>query len=47
MTGIRDGKSGDHILLAPPFIMLENQIPEIIEPLITSLSAVLKSSGIN
>ena len=29
MSGTRDGKWGDHILLAPPFIINENQINEI------------------
>jgi len=47
MAGTRDGKSGDHILLAPPFIMSGNQIPEIIEPLSASLSAVLNSTATN
>ena len=33
MGGTIDGQSGDHILLAPPFIMAETQISEIVEPL--------------
>lgn len=41
MAGTRDGKSGDHILLAPPFIMTEAQIPEIIEPLVDAINSVL------
>jgi len=41
MSGTRDGKNGDHVLLAPPFIMTEEQIPEIIEPLRKALSTVL------
>ncbi|MDQ7070934.1 MAG: aspartate aminotransferase family protein [Rhodobacterales bacterium] len=41
MAGTRDGKSGDHILLAPPFIMTEFQIPEIIGPLVGAINSVL------
>ncbi len=41
MSGTRDGKLGDHILLAPPFIMTEEQIPEIIRPLQAALAQVL------
>tara|TARA_R110002096_G_scaffold51390_2_gene134369 strand:+ start:21047 stop:22372 length:1326 start_codon:yes stop_codon:yes gene_type:complete len=33
MPGTRDGKSGDHILLAPPFIITEDQIGEVVEKL--------------
>jgi adenosylmethionine-8-amino-7-oxononanoate aminotransferase len=41
MSGTRDGKHGDHILLAPPFIMTEEQIPEIVRPLQAALVQVL------
>jgi hypothetical protein len=41
MAGTRDGKHGDHVLLAPPFIMTEEQIPEIIEPLVKAISDIL------
>jgi adenosylmethionine-8-amino-7-oxononanoate aminotransferase len=41
MSGTRDGKFGDHILLAPPFIMTEEQIPEIIRPLQAALAQAL------
>lgn len=40
MSGTRDGKTGDHILLAPPFIIDEAQIDE----LVTKLSAALDAS---
>jgi adenosylmethionine-8-amino-7-oxononanoate aminotransferase len=30
MSGTRDGRNGDHVLLAPPFIMTEAQIPEVV-----------------
>ena len=33
MGGTRDGKWGDHILLAPPFIMSEAQIGELVDKL--------------
>ncbi len=41
MAGTRDGKQGDHILLAPPYIMQEQQIDEIIAPLAQALTEVL------
>lgn len=44
MAGTRDGKHGDHILLAPPFIMTEEQIPEIVEPLVKAITDVGLSS---
>ena len=34
MSGTRDGKWGDHILLAPPFIMNESQIIELVDKVI-------------
>ena len=40
MGGTRDGRHGDHILLAPPFTMDENQIGEVVE----KLSIALKHS---
>jgi len=33
MSGTRDGKLGDHILLAPPFIISDSQISELVEKL--------------
>ena len=30
MSGTRDGKRGDHVLLAPPFILLDEHIDEIV-----------------
>ncbi|WP_114285345.1 aspartate aminotransferase family protein [Candidatus Halocynthiibacter alkanivorans] len=41
MSGTRDGKLGDHILLAPPFILTEEQIPEIVRPLQAALAQAL------
>ncbi len=44
MAGTRDGKTGDHILLAPPYIMTEEQIPDIIEPLKRAMEQVIPTS---
>lgn len=33
MSGTRDGKNGDHVLLAPPFIISDGQIEELVEKL--------------
>ena len=41
MGGTIDGKNGDHVLLAPPFIIEDNHIDEIIGKLDTTLKAVL------
>jgi adenosylmethionine-8-amino-7-oxononanoate aminotransferase len=38
MGGTIDGKYGDHVLLAPPFIINETQIEEITEKLISSIN---------
>jgi len=43
MGGTIDGRSGDHMLLAPPFIMEETHIDEIISKLSTAFGAVLPS----
>jgi adenosylmethionine-8-amino-7-oxononanoate aminotransferase len=41
MGGTLDGKHGDHILLAPPFIASEAQIMEIVDKLEQTFNAVL------
>ncbi|MFK7754800.1 MAG: aspartate aminotransferase family protein, partial [Sedimentitalea sp.] len=41
MAGTRDGQRGDHILLAPPFIMKPEQIPEVVDKLGIALRAVV------
>ena len=38
MSGTRDGINGDHILLAPPYIIDDNQIGEVVEKLSSSLN---------
>ncbi|RLA13561.1 MAG: aspartate aminotransferase family protein [Gammaproteobacteria bacterium] len=42
MGGTIDGKQGDHVLLAPPFIIDDNHIEEIIDKLDTAVQVVLK-----
>ncbi len=41
MSGTRDGKNGDHILLAPPFIIEDAQIDELVVKLKRALDAVI------
>ncbi|MFT4717446.1 MAG: adenosylmethionine-8-amino-7-oxononanoate aminotransferase [Paracoccaceae bacterium] len=41
MAGTRDGKLGDHILLAPPFIMSEPELDDLIARLKTTIDLVL------
>ncbi len=41
MGGTIDGKSGDHILLAPPFILEDQHIAELVAKLNTALAEVL------
>ncbi|NOE33024.1 MULTISPECIES: aspartate aminotransferase family protein [unclassified Ruegeria] len=41
MAGTRDGRNGDHILLAPPFIIGDAQIDELVSKLERALSAVI------
>ena len=41
MSGTIDGQSGDHVLLAPPFIITEDQIDELVSKLSQSLRDVL------
>jgi adenosylmethionine-8-amino-7-oxononanoate aminotransferase len=38
MGGTVDGKQGDHVLLAPPFIISDDQIGELTEKLATAVS---------
>ena len=41
MAGTRDGKLGDHILLAPPFIMDDDHIDEIVAKLKIAIDEVV------
>ena len=42
MQGSIDGESGDHILLAPPFIINETEINEISEKLKITIDSICK-----
>jgi adenosylmethionine-8-amino-7-oxononanoate aminotransferase len=41
MGGTVDGRSGDHILIAPPFIIEERHIDEIVDKLGSAIDAAL------
>ncbi|MBY6067379.1 aspartate aminotransferase family protein [Leisingera aquaemixtae] len=41
MSGTRDGRNGDHILLAPPFIITEEQIAEVVDKLESAITQCL------
>jgi adenosylmethionine-8-amino-7-oxononanoate aminotransferase len=41
MPGTRDGRYGDHILLAPPFIISDTQIDELVSKLHTAIEQTL------
>jgi adenosylmethionine-8-amino-7-oxononanoate aminotransferase len=44
MGGTLDGVQGDHVLLAPPFILEEAQLEELVHKLGTALDAVMKAA---
>lgn len=41
MSGTRDGKNGDHVLLAPPFIIEDSQMDELIEKMDSAITKTL------
>jgi adenosylmethionine-8-amino-7-oxononanoate aminotransferase len=41
MGGTADGMNGDHVLLAPPFIIDDGHIDEIVDTLAAGLDAAL------
>ena len=41
VLGTIDGQRGDHILLAPPFIISDDQIGELVDKLDTAIGKVL------
>ncbi len=43
MSGTRDGKRGDHVLLAPPFIIEDEQIDEMVNKLSKAVELALPS----
>ncbi|WP_299355762.1 aspartate aminotransferase family protein [uncultured Shimia sp.] len=44
MGGTLDGKRGDHVLLAPPFIISDDQVQELVEKLTKALAQALPGS---
>ena len=42
MSGTRDGNNGDHVLLAPPFIIEDNQMDELIEKIDSAIIKTLE-----
>ncbi|MBV9566582.1 MAG: aspartate aminotransferase family protein, partial [Hyphomicrobiales bacterium] len=45
MGGTIDGKRGDHIVIAPPFIIEESHIEEIVEKLSTAFDRSLPTAA--
>jgi adenosylmethionine-8-amino-7-oxononanoate aminotransferase len=43
MGGTIDGRQGDHVLLAPPFIIEDSHISEIVDKLDQALATTLKA----
>ncbi len=41
MSGTIDGRRGDHVLLAPPFIITDDQVDELVEKLSTGIERTL------
>ncbi len=41
MSGTIDGQSGDHVLLAPPFIIDDDQIDEVVSKLSIAIETAL------
>ena len=42
MGGTIDGQRGDHVLIAPPFIVSEAQLDEIVDRLAVAIDAALR-----
>ena len=45
MGGAADGKRGDHVLLAPPFIVSETHLDEIVSALERAIKTAIASAG--
>jgi adenosylmethionine-8-amino-7-oxononanoate aminotransferase len=41
MGGTIDGREGDHVLLAPPFIVTDDELDQIVARLVTAVDAAL------
>jgi adenosylmethionine-8-amino-7-oxononanoate aminotransferase len=46
MGGTVDGRQGDHVLLAPPFICEPDQLAEVVDKLTAALSVVTADLGL-
>ena len=44
MAGTIDGRTGDHVLLAPPFIIGDGEIDELVDKLDRAISVALRPS---
>ena len=44
MGGTVDGRRGDHVLLAPPFILSDDQVGEIVDKLDTAFAEALPAA---
>jgi adenosylmethionine-8-amino-7-oxononanoate aminotransferase len=45
MGGTVDGRCGDHVLLAPPFVASEAELARIVERLSRSIDTAIRSVG--
>jgi adenosylmethionine-8-amino-7-oxononanoate aminotransferase len=45
MGGTVDGQQGDHILLAPPFIVTDDQLEQIVDRLAAAIDAALGATA--
>jgi adenosylmethionine-8-amino-7-oxononanoate aminotransferase len=45
MGGTIDGRSGDHLLLAPPYIVSDGELEEIVERLAQAIAAAIAAAG--
>lgn len=45
MGGTIDGRQGDHVLLAPPFIISEDELDQLTERLTGAIDAAIAQSG--
>jgi adenosylmethionine-8-amino-7-oxononanoate aminotransferase len=46
MGGTDFGKAGDHVLLAPPFIINEEQVKELVDKLEAAINKSLEIKGL-
>jgi hypothetical protein len=44
MSGTRDGRLGDHVLLAPPFILVDEHIDEVVAKLSGAIESTIATT---